>query len=195
MYFQVEVITAGTKPLSGGFALVYPGHTFQESARTGELSVFASANDLASELGSLDNTGKLRVSRTGPSVEGEMSWTVTFMSGEGDVPTLQTVTDGIGGTDALVRVSTLANGIAPIGGTLSLVVYGVPGEVRQVGFCVGPEVNVLRYAENMQGFPRVRHLKLETYPDLNFILLFFVCYIRSLPSRRLTWTSAPHPPP
>lgn len=133
MYFQVEEITAGTTRLSGTFALVYTGHTFQESARTGELSIFASADVLASELGSLENTGKLRVSRTGPSAQGEMSWTVTFMSEEGDVPALQTVTDGIGGTDAFVRVSTLANGIAPVGGTFSLVVYGVPGEVRKLG--------------------------------------------------------------
>lgn len=52
------------------------------------------------------------------------------MSEEGDVPALQTVTDGIGGTGAFVRVSTLANGIAPVRGTLSLVVYGILGEVR-----------------------------------------------------------------
>ena len=126
---------AGTRPLSGSFSLVYPGHTFQEPTRTPEMSVFSSASTLASELAKLETIGNVRVSRTDPTAEGELSWTVTFLSGEGDVPVLQPVVDGIIGKDASVRVSTLTNGVAPVGGSFSLVAYGIPGEVRnRTGF-------------------------------------------------------------
>lgn len=71
------------------------------------------------------------MSRSGPSAQGELTWTITFLSGEGDVPAMQPVTHDISGAGASLRVSTLANGIAPIGGNFSLVVSGVPGKVRR----------------------------------------------------------------
>lgn len=112
--------------------MVYPGHTFQETVKTGPISVHASAGTLASELASLDTLarGDIHVSRSGPSAEGELEWTVTFLSEGGDVPVMQPQVDDVAGTGASVRVATLANGIAPARGYVSLVVSGVRGEVR-----------------------------------------------------------------
>lgn len=121
----------GSTPLSGSFSLTYHGHSFQESAKTGPISVFATAGTLASEVTNLGTTGEVHVSRSLPTAEGELSWTVTFLSGRGDVPALQPADDGMEGTGSSVRVSTLANGIAPVRGTISLVLSGVPGEVRR----------------------------------------------------------------
>lgn len=73
------------------------------------------------------------MSRTGPSAQGELAWTVTFASGSGGLPTLEPDVASLVGTGATVRVSTLANGIAPLRGMLSLVVSGVDGEVRVAG--------------------------------------------------------------
>lgn len=125
----MQEITAGTAPLSGSFSLTFPGHAFQEATTTGPISVHASAGAVSSELINLDTVRDIHVSRSGPSAQGELAWTVTFLSGDGDVPVTQPHADDVTGTDAAVRVSTLANGVAPVGGTLSLVVSGVPGEV------------------------------------------------------------------
>lgn len=93
----------------------------------------ASAGTLASELANLDWLTKddIRVSRSSPSAEGELTWKVTFVSGWGDVPALQAVVDGVAGTGAAVRVATVANGVAPVKGSVSVVVSGVQGQVRQ----------------------------------------------------------------
>ena len=55
---------------------------------------------------------------------------MTFVSGFGDVPTMQAVVDDVTGTGAAVRVTTTANGIAPVKGSVSLVASGVRGQVR-----------------------------------------------------------------
>lgn len=93
----------------------------------------ASAGTLAAELAKLDSLTKddIRVSRSSRSAEGELSWTVTFVSGWGDVPAMQTVVDGVTGTGAAVRVATVANGVAPVKGYVSLVASGVRGQVRR----------------------------------------------------------------
>ncbi|CAM9933748.1 unnamed protein product, partial [Ectocarpus fasciculatus] len=103
-----------------------------EPTETAPISVHASAGALASELTSLDSLGinSVQVSRSGPSTEGELAWTVSFVSGTGDIPAMQALNDGVTGTDAAVRVSELANGVAPVRGSVSLVVSGVRGEVR-----------------------------------------------------------------
>lgn len=129
---QVQEIIAGSNPISGTFSLVYPGHAFEESTETRPISVHASAGTLASELanlGTLANDG-IHVSRSSPSAEGELEWAVTFDSGRGDVPVMQPEVDGVIGTGAAVRVATLANGVAPAQGYISLVASGVQGEVR-----------------------------------------------------------------
>lgn len=130
--YQVQEIIAGSNPISGTFSLVYPGHAFQETTQTGPISVHASAGALASELANLGTLAKddIRVSRSSPSAEGELAWTVTFVSGGGDVPVMQPDVDGVTGTGVAVRVTTLANGIAPVQGSISLVASGVRGEVR-----------------------------------------------------------------
>lgn len=112
--------------------MVYPGQAFQETTTTGPISVHASAGTLAAELANLDTLAKedIHVSRSGPSIEGELAWTVTFLSGGGDVPAMQPRVDDVTGTGVSVRVATLANGIAPVQGYVSLVVSGVRGEVR-----------------------------------------------------------------
>lgn len=132
MVWQVQEISAGSSPLSGKFSLVYPGHTFQEAAETGLISVHASAGTLTSELAKLDSLTKedIRVSRSSLSAEGELAWTVTFVSGWGDVPAMQAVVDDVIGTGAAVRVTTAANGVAPVKGSVSLVTSGVRGQVR-----------------------------------------------------------------
>lgn len=115
--------------MSGSFSLTFPGHAFQQATTTGSISVHANAGAVSSELSNLGAIGDIHVSRSGPSAQGELAWTVTFLSGDGDVPVMQPHVDEVTGTDAAVRVSTLANGVAPVGGSLSLVVSGVPGEV------------------------------------------------------------------
>lgn len=47
------------------------------------------------------------------------------------MPTMQPIVDDVAGTGAAMQVFTVANGIAPAKGTVSLVVSGVPGEVRK----------------------------------------------------------------
>lgn len=47
------------------------------------------------------------------------------------MPTFQAAVGDLGGVDAAVHVSTLANGVAPVRGAISLVAYGVPREVRR----------------------------------------------------------------
>lgn len=126
---QVHEVTAGTTPLSGSFSLGFEGHTFQNSVESTLIPTSASAGDFYSALTSLVTLGEIRVSRSGPSAEGELAWTVTFLSGSGDVPTLKLGASSLLGTGAAVSVSTAANGVAPVGGMLSLVVSGVPGEV------------------------------------------------------------------
>ena len=131
---QVQEVSAGSSPLAGTFSLVYPGHAFQEAAQTGPISVHASASALASELSNLGSLTKddIRVSRSNPSAEGEVAWTVTFTSGGGDVPEMQAVVDGVAGTGAALRVSTFSNGVAPVQGFVSLVASGVRGQVGNV---------------------------------------------------------------
>lgn len=165
---------AGSSPLSGTFSLVYPGQTFQEAAETGPISVHASAGSLASELANLDSLtmDDIRVSRSSPSAEGELAWTVTFVSGWGDVPMMQAVLDSVTGTGAAVRVTTVANGVAPVKGSVSLVAFGVRGKVRTVNdvsnklHALGSEstarsavaricFNVLRRCQRNSVFPRV----------------------------------------
>lgn len=80
--------------------------------------------------------GDIHVTRSGPSAEGELAWTVTFLSKEGDVPALQVAVSDLTGIGAAIHVSTLANGVAPVRGTVSLVAYGVMKEVRR-GDCEG----------------------------------------------------------
>ena len=147
MVCQVQEVTAGSSPLSGTFSLIYPGYNFQEAAETGPIPVRASAGTLASELAKLDLLTKddIRVSRSSPSAEGELAWTVTFVSGWGDVPAMQAVSNGVTGTDATVRVATMANGVAPIKGSLSLVVSGVRGQVRRVHGILSLVVFVARF--------------------------------------------------
>lgn len=53
------------------------------------------------------------------------------MSGWGDVPAMQAVVDDVTGTGAAVRVTTAANGVAPVKGFISLVASGVRGQVRR----------------------------------------------------------------
>lgn len=130
---QVQEVIKGSSPISGTFTLAYPGHAFQETTTTGPISVHASAGALASALNSLSTMGDIHVSRSGPSAEGEMMWTVTFLSREGDVPAFQVANSDLTGSGAAVRASTSANGVAPLRGTVSLVAYGVPREVRQWG--------------------------------------------------------------
>lgn len=129
---QVTETIAGSHPISGTFSLVHAGHVFQEKMQTGPISVHASAGVIAAALASLDTLGgeSVHVSRSRPSAEGELTWTVTFASEEGDFPPLEAVVDGVTGTDATIHVATLANGVAPVRGSLSLVVSGVRGEVR-----------------------------------------------------------------
>ncbi|CAM9858265.1 unnamed protein product, partial [Ectocarpus sp. 8 AP-2014] len=130
---EVQEVIAGSSPISGTFSLIYPGHAFQEPTETAPISVHASAGALASELTSLDSLGinSVQVSRSGPSAEGELAWTVSFVSGNGDLPAMQAVHDGVTGTDAVVRVAEVANGVAPVRGSVSLVVSGVRGEAPQ----------------------------------------------------------------
>lgn len=130
---QVTEVVGGSNPISGFFSLIHSGHSFQENAHTRPISVHASAGIVAAELASLGNLEEqsVHVSRSRPSAEGQLAWTVTFAPGEGDFPPMEAVVDGVTGTDAAVRVSTLANGVAPVRGSLSLVVSGVPGEVRR----------------------------------------------------------------
>lgn len=45
---------------------------------------------------------------------------------------MQAVVDDVSGTDAVVRVTTAANGVAPVKGSISLVASGVRGQVRRV---------------------------------------------------------------
>lgn len=89
--------------------------------------------------------GDIHVSRSGPSAEGELAWTVTFLSREGDVPVFQVAVSDLTGIGTAVRVSTLANGVAPVRGTVSLVAYGVPREVRPEGcediYCVATKMS------------------------------------------------------
>lgn len=134
----------GSSPISGTFTLAYPGHVFQETTTTGPISVHASAGALASALNSLTTMGDIHVSRSGPSAEGGLVWTVTFLSREGDMPTIQVVNSDLTGIGAAVHVSTLANGVAPVRGTVSLVAYGVPREVRRWG-CDGMYCCVAAY--------------------------------------------------
>ncbi|CAM9173076.1 unnamed protein product, partial [Hapterophycus canaliculatus] len=130
---EVTEVIAGSNPLSGFFSLVHAGHSFQAKAQTGPISVHASAGIVAAELARLETLGEQRilVSRSLPSAEGELAWTVTFARGEGDFPPMEAVVDEVTGTDAGVRVTTLANGVAPVRGSLSLVVSGVRGETPQ----------------------------------------------------------------
>lgn len=60
-----------------------------------------------------------------------MAWTVTFPAELGDVPPLEPDPTSLAGTGAAVRVSTVADGLAGVGGSLSLVASGVEGEVRR----------------------------------------------------------------
>lgn len=94
----------------------------------------ASAGTLASELANLGSLTKddIHVTRSSPSAEGELAWTVTFVSGWGDVPAMQAAVGGVIGAGAAVRVATVANGVAPVQGSLSLVASGVRGQVRRV---------------------------------------------------------------
>lgn len=127
---QIREQTAGTAPLSGSFSLAYSGHTFQPTLETGQISVDASAGALASELAALSTVGATHVSRSGPSAEGELAWTITFLAEEGDVPLMQPTMENLAGAGAVVRVSTIADGVAPVRGTLSLVASGIPGQVK-----------------------------------------------------------------
>lgn len=85
---------------------------------------------MSTQLRGLGYPGEIRVSRTAQSAQGEMAWTVSFPPGTGNVPTLEPDVSELVGTDAVVRVSTLAHGLAEVGGTLSLIASGVEGEVR-----------------------------------------------------------------
>ncbi|CAM9199449.1 unnamed protein product, partial [Discosporangium mesarthrocarpum] len=128
---EVEELYPGTVPISGTFSLVSHGHSYQGAEKTGAISVHAPAAALSSSLNSLHNIGKVYVSRSNPSPEGELSWTVTFNGGDGDHLALTPTVDEMGGTGALVHVTTIANGASPVRGQISLVVSGVSGQPSQ----------------------------------------------------------------
>ena len=61
------------------------------------------------------------------------------------MPVFQVAVSDLTGIGTAVRVSTLANGVAPVRGTVSLVAYGVPREVRPEGcediYCVATKMS------------------------------------------------------
>jgi len=77
-----------------------------------------SAIDMANELQLLSGFGNVSVARTGPDNQGGFTWTVTWLTIEGDVPALS-VTESLTGSDVSIVSATVVDGNY-LGGTFKL---------------------------------------------------------------------------
>ena len=79
----VETVTDGTsEKLGGDFTLEFDGQ------RTKYLPYDASASEVEVALNALSTIGNVNVVRTGPFEDDGYTWTVTFLTERGDLPTM-----------------------------------------------------------------------------------------------------------
>ena len=106
--FTVTDSVAGTSaPLGGSFTLEFDGQ------RTGYLSYDSDAATIEAALDALSTIGDVDVTRSTSDENGGYTWSITFLSNLGALPTLISDDNDITGTAASVTVATLTPGQSP----------------------------------------------------------------------------------
>jgi hypothetical protein len=104
----VVLVTEGTsEKLGGDFTLEYDGQ------RTKYLPYDASAEEVEVALNALVTLGNVDVVRTGPYEDDGYTWTVTFKTDRGDLPTILVDTRALTGSIPIATVTEIVKGVAP----------------------------------------------------------------------------------
>jgi hypothetical protein len=116
-----STLTDGSAAVGGSFMLSFAGQHFESTQTTGAIAYDATESQMETALQALSNVGTVNVTRTGPSIEGGYTWTVTYLTDPGDLPEISPSSSALlSGLGATVLTSTQANGTAPLGGTFSV---------------------------------------------------------------------------
>ena len=160
----VVAVTNGTAPLSGNFRLSYAGRAWEDEAVTEPISVFATPGQVKAAVEALPTLGSNSVIVTrskDKSPQAELAWSITFVpsaGASGDLPLLSVdkASSNIGGTDAEVYTSTLANGLSPLFGTFDLSLSKAQGAAAEAPLTIAHDAEPSAVRDAVLALPSLR---------------------------------------